>query len=302
MFLCFIVYISRMANTKYLTVNVLTSNGSRSRQRSVNLKRLGFWVYSGLTYTVSVIMLSLVTAAMFSPFGGLFYIIFLFAEFCIVLALTAFVLQHTMEFKARSIILAITVIGWLPASLLSAWIIGLAYPSTPYFPYYNFTMFFTMAAYYTLLHSAAFCAGALIGTTVRVSYAERLKREILFTASRSEGSVDLLKLAVSLKDDPLNITDGVQNLIKEGHIVGHLDNASNQLHINPPGQSATAASSMIAHSQGLAREYNIFKSLLIDLEELRRQGRITSASYDVLREEYERRLKLLESTMGESSV
>ncbi len=240
---------------------------------------------------------------MFTPLGGLFYTTFLFIEFCTTLALTAFVLQHIVEFKARIIILVTTIIGWLPASLLSAWIISHAYPVYPYSPYYNFTMFFAMGAVYTLFHSIIFCLGALIGTAVRVSYADRLKREILFTASRTQGNIDLLKLAVSLKDDSVNITDGVQQLIKEGHIVGYVDKDSNQLNINLPSQSTAAStSSAVQEPQGLIREYNIFKSLLLDLEELRTQDRISPRSYDALRQEYERRLRLLESAMGQSHV
>lgn len=241
---------------------------------------------------------------MYTPFGGIFFFVFLFVEFCVALALTSFVLQRIVEFKARPIILATAVIGWLPASLLSAWIIGLVYPRYPYDPsYVGFAFFFTMAAVYTVLHSMAFGSGALLGTSVRPSYAERLKREILFTASRSEGNVDLLKLTASLKDDLFNVTEGVLHLIKEGHIVGHLDDATNQLRITAPNLSTTAsASSATQQAQGLAREYNTFKCLLIDLEELQKQGRISPASYDALRQEYERRLKLLESTMGVSQV
>ncbi len=238
-----------------------------------------------------------------SYLGGTLFFVSLFVEFCIALALTSLVLQHIVEFKARAIILATAVIGWLPASLLSAWIMDLTYPRG-YFSssYYNIAYFFTIGALYTLFHSAIFCFGALVGTAVRVSYAERLKREILFTASRSEGNVDLLKLAVSLKDDLFNVTDGVLHLIKEGHIVGHLDNITNQLSISSPDLSTAPMSSAIQQSQGLVREYNTFKSLLIDLEELQKEGRISPASYDVLRQEYERRLKLLESMMGVSQV
>lgn len=242
---------------------------------------------------------------MFSSFlGGTLFFVSLFVEFCIALALTSFVLQRIVEFKARAIILATAVVGWLPASLLSAWIMDLTYPRNFYYPTnLGFAYFFTIAALYTLFHSAIFSFGALMGTAVRVSYAERLKREILFTASRSEGNVDLLKLAVSLKDDLFNVTDGVLHLIKEGHIVGHLDNTTNQLSISSSNLSTTApVSSATQQSQGLVREYNTLKCLLIDLGELQKQGRISSAAYDALRQEYERRLKLLESVMGVSQV
>lgn len=290
-----------MANTKHLTLSAPITIGSHTKWR-VNLRKLGFWVYSALTYMIFAIIISFLTGTMYSPFVGLFYPVFLFVDFCVALALTSFVLQRIVEFRARTIIVVTTVVGWLPASLLSALILSITYPTSYYNPAgLGFTNYFAMAASYMISHSFLFCIGALLGTAVRVSYADRLKREILFTASRSEGTVDLLKLAVSLKDDLLTVTDGVLTLIKEGHIVGYLDDATNQLRITSPTLSATAPASLaIPQSQGMVREYNTFKSLLIDLEELQKQGRINSASYDALKQEYERRLKLLESTMGVS--
>jgi len=270
------------------------------------LRRVGFWVYSALMYSVFALAFSYIISTNFwNPYAALVFPSVLFIEFCVVLVLSWFTLKHVVEFKARGVILATSIIGWFPATLIWTWMLGLFYPRPSYdmTPYYNFYMFFTMGVYFSLLHSVVFCVGALIGALVPVSYAERLKRKILFTVSKSEGVVDLLKLAVSLEDDLLSVKDGVMRLIREGYIVGYLDNASNKLHVSlTRSLTPTPEPSAVQSSEGLVREYNIFKSLLTDLEELRKQNRISPSSYNELREEYERRLKLLESAMRQSTV
>ncbi len=256
-------------------------------------------MYAGFTLAFSY-----VTATSFMTPYGFLYIISPFAEFFMALLLSWLILKYIVDFHARSVILTTSIIGWFPASLVLTWMIGFfqrGYFDGPYYPSYNFLMYFTIATFYSLLHTLAYGAGALISTVVSVSYGERLKKKILFAVSRGGDTVDLLKLAVNLEDDLLNVKDGVQRLIKEGYIVGHLDKASNKLQVHLTRSLAPSlVPSAIQHSESLVREYNIFKSLLKDLEELRTQDRISSSSYNTLRQEYERRLKLLESAMRES--
>ncbi len=267
------------------------------------MKRLSFWVYSIIMYSAFTLAFSYVTALSFMTLFGFLYIISPFVEFFMALLLSWLILKYIVDFHARSVILATSIAGWFPASLVLTWMIGFfqrGYFDGPY-PGYNFYMYFTFATLYSLFHSLAYGAGALISTFVSVSYGERLKKKILFAVSRGGDTVDLLKLAVNLEDDLLNVKDGVQRLIKEGYIVGHLDKASNKLQVRLTRSLAPSlVPSAIPHSESLVREYNIFKSLLKDLEELRTQDRISSSSYNTLRQEYERRLKLLESAMRES--
>lgn len=255
-------------------------------------------------YSAFTLAFSYVTATSFMTPYGFLYIISPFAEFFMALLLSWLILKYIVDFHARSVILTTSIIGWFPASLVLTWMIGFfqrGYFDGPYYPGYNFYMYFTFATLYSLFHSLAYGAGALISTFVSVSYGERLKKKILFAVSRGGDTVDLLKLAVNLEDDLPTVKDGVQRLIKEGYIVGDLDTASNKLQVRLTRSLAPSlVPSAIQHSESLVREYNIFKSLLKDLEELRTQDRISSSSYNTLRQEYERRLKLLESAMRES--
>ncbi|UCH69624.1 MAG: hypothetical protein JSV29_05035, partial [Candidatus Bathyarchaeota archaeon] len=247
---------------------------------------------------------SYVTALSFMSIFGFLYFVSLFVEFFLALFLSWLILKYIVDFHPRSVILMTGIIGWFPASLVLTWTLGFfqrGYFDGPYYGGYNFFMYFAMATSYSLFHTLAYCVGALISTFVSVSYGERLKRKILFAVSRGGETVDLLKLAVNLEDDLPTVKDGVQRLIKEGSIVGHLDKASNKLHVRLTASLAPGlVPSAIQHSEGLVREYNIFKSLLKDLEDLRTQDRISSSSYDTLRQEYEHKLKLLESAMRES--
>ncbi len=255
-------------------------------------------------YAIFTLAFSSVTALSFMTTFGFLYIISLFVEFFMALLLSWLILKYIVDFHARSVILTTSIIGWFPASLVLTVMIGFfqrGFYDGPYYPSYSFLMNFTLAAYISLGHILAYNAGALISTFVSVSYGERLKKKILFAVSRGGDTVDLLKLAVNLEDDLPTVKDGVQRLIKEGYIVGHLDKASNKLQVRLTRSLAPSlVPSAIQHSESLVREYNIFKSLLKDLEELRTQDRISSSSYNTLRQEYERRLKLLESAMRES--
>jgi len=270
------------------------------------LRKLSFWAYSIIMYAAFTFVFSFVAAVSFMSIFGFIYFISLFVEFCLALLLSWLILKYIVDFHARSVILATSIIGWFPASLVLTLMISFfqsGYFDSFYYPGYSFLLFFTLAAFYSLFHTLAYCAGALISTFISVSYGERLKKKILFAVSRGGDTVDLLKLAVNLEDDLTNVKDGIQRLIKEGYIVGHLDKASNKLHVRlTRSLIPELVPSAISHSEGLVREYNIFKSLLKDLEELRTQDRINSSSYDTLRQEYEHRLKLLESAMRESSA
>jgi len=267
------------------------------------LRKFSFWVYSVIMYATFTLAFSSVTALSFMSMFGFLYFISLFVEFFMALFLSWLILKYIVDFHPRSVILTTSIIGWFPASLVLTWTLGFfqrGYFGNPYYAS-NFFMYFAVATSYSLFHTLAYCVGALVSTFVSVSYGERLKNKILFAVSRGGETVDLLKLAVNLEDDLPTVKDGVQRLIKEGSIVGHLDRASNKLHVRltaslAPGLVLTGTQ----HAEGLVREYNIFKSLLKDLEELRAQDRISSASYDMLRQEYAHRLKLLESAMRES--
>jgi len=258
-----------------------------------------FWVDNALAFGAFTVAFSaLISATYWSSFFTPLLFLLLFAEFFIEVFFSHFLLGRVVEFSAPNIILITALVGWPLASLFFSFV-TLVSPRPSY--YYPAPDVYTLlsSAFFSLFHCLAFSAGALLGAGITPSLAERLRRRLLFAIMRSGGVVNVLKLAISLGEDPLNVREAILHLLKDGYIEGRMDETMNELHVGlSPPSTPTLSPSATHQAEILAEEYNIVKSFLRDLEELRERGEVSDPFYERLREEYERRLRRLESLMS----
>ncbi len=252
--------------------------------------KVRFWVYNAVVFWAFTAAFSVVVAATFWSLLGSIYLLFLAMEFFMVIPIYWFLLKHVIELRASRIIAITASAGWPLASLLLASLLAF-WPR----PYWGHLFYFLWAAgIFSLFHCIAFSFGALLGAAIPISLGERLKRKLVFAIARGGDVVDLLELAVSLQEDPLKIRETVLHLLEEGYIEGYVDQTSNKLHVGfRPSSTPVFTPPTAQGTKDLTRELDVVIGLLVDLEEMRSQGRVSELSYWNLRGEYERRLRQL---------